>query len=128
MTETPHQIDEETAAEYSVVRDGGAGMIDLSSRGRIEVKGSEAVQFLNGLITNDVKTLEVGAWMYAAFPNVQGRLIAITRVLQLEKDRFLFDMEAANHECVMKTLERFALAGDFHVSDLTEEIALISVQ
>ena len=43
--------------EYAAVREGGAGLIDLSSRGRIRVAGTEAVMFLNGLITNDMKTL-----------------------------------------------------------------------
>jgi aminomethyltransferase len=117
------------AAEYGAVRDDdGAGLIDLSSRGRIEVAGSEAVQFLNGLITNDVKALEEGAWMRAAFPNVQGRLIAEARVLRLAVDRFLFDTEAARRAPVLKTLERFTFAGDFRVTDLTGEIALLSVQ
>jgi aminomethyltransferase len=117
------------AAEYGAVRDGdGAGLVDLSSRGRIEVAGSEAVQFLNGLITNDVKALEEGAWMRAAFPSVQGRLIAEARVLRLAVDRFLFDTEAASRAPVLKTLERFTLAGDFRVADLTGEIALLSVQ
>jgi folate-binding protein YgfZ len=111
-----------------VVREGGAGLIDFSSRGRIEVRGAEAVQFLNGLITNDVKALETGAWMRAAFPNVQGRLIGEARVLKLADDRFLFDTEAASQERVLKTLERLTLAGDFHVTDLRDELALISVQ
>ena len=106
----------------------GSGLMDLSSRGRIEVGGAEAVQFLNGLVTNDVKALETGAWMRAAFPNVQGRLIAEARVLRLGADRFLFDTEAATHESVLKTLGRFTLAGDFRVTDLTAETALISVQ
>jgi glycine cleavage system T protein len=118
----------DTAAEYAAVREGGAGLIDLSSRGRIEVSGSEAVQFLNGLITNDVKALETGAWMRAAFPNVQGRLISEARILRLTDNRFLFDTEAATHGRVLKTLERFTLAGDFHVTDLTSEMALVSVQ
>lgn len=118
----------DTAAEYAAVREGGAGLIDLSSRGRIEVSGFEAVQFLNGLITNDVKALETGAWMRAAFPNVQGRLIGEARILRLADNRFLFDTEAATHGRVLKTLERFTLAGDFHVTDLTKEMALVCVQ
>jgi glycine cleavage system T protein len=118
----------DTAAEYAAVREGGAGLIDLSSRGRIEVSGFEAVQFLNGLITNDVKALETGAWMRAAFPNVQGRLIGEARILRLADNRFLFDTEAATHGRVLKTLARFTLAGDFHVTDLTDEMALVSVQ
>ena len=126
----------EVAQEYAAVREGSAGLIDLSSRGRLLVTGSEAVQFLNGLITNDMKTLEVGSWMLAAFPNVQGRLIASVRVMRLNDQgtdkkvcpTFLIDTEAATHERVLKTIERFTLAGDFRVSDLTNETALLSVQ
>jgi folate-binding protein YgfZ len=114
-------------AEYAAVRDGGAGLFDLSSRGRIEVSGAEAVQFLNGLITNDVKTLEDNSWMPAAFPNVQGRLLASVRVIR-RGDSFLFDTEAATHAVVLKTLERFTLAGDFRVRDVTHETACLSVQ
>ncbi|HEX8843139.1 MAG TPA: aminomethyltransferase family protein [Pyrinomonadaceae bacterium] len=118
----------DVAAEYRAVREGGAGLLDLSSRGRVEVTGSEAVQFLNGLISNDVKSLEEGAWMTAAFPNAQGRLVAAARVLRLASDRFLFDTEATTHAQVLKTLERFTLAGDFRVEDLTHAAALISLQ
>src|SRR5918911_455648 len=69
----------DAAAEYEAVR-GGAGLFDLSERGRVEVSGAEAVQFLNGLVTNDVKALAPGAWMNAAFPNAQGRLLALALV------------------------------------------------
>jgi folate-binding protein YgfZ len=118
----------DAAEEYKAVREGGAGLIDLSSRGRIEVAGTEAVQFLNGLITNDVKALAENAWMRAAFPNAQGRLVAEVRVLRLAGDRFIFDTEAVTHERVLKTLERFTLAGDFRVKDLTDEVAHLSLQ
>lgn len=118
----------DSAAEYEAVRGGGAGLIDFSSRGRVEVSGTEAAQFLNGLVTNDVKALAENSWMPATFPNVQGRLVAAVRVLKLAGDRFLFDTEAATHERVLKTLERFTLAGDFRVTDLTDELAQLSVQ
>jgi folate-binding protein YgfZ len=124
--------------EYASVREGGVGLIDLSSRGRILVCGSEAVQFLNGLITNDMKTLAEHSWMPAAFPNVQGRLIASVRVIRLRDaqtgtDRnvcptFLIDTEAATHDRVLKTIERFTLAGDFRVADVTNHTAHITVQ
>lgn len=126
----------DVAREYAAVREAGAGLIDLSSRGRLLVSGSEAVQFLNGLISNDMKTLEVGSWMPAAFPNVQGRLIASVRVIRLIDEgtdkkvcpTFLIDTEAATHETVLKIIERFTLAGDFHVKDKTSETAMLSVQ
>ena len=83
--------------------------------------------FLNGLITNDMKTLAENRWMPAAFPTVQGRLIGAVRVVRL-KDAFVIDTDAESHEAVLKTVSRFTLAGDFHVKDLTTETALLSVQ
>src|SRR6266849_1955542 len=126
----------DVSIEYASVRESGAGLIDLSPRGRFLVSGSEAVQFLNGLITNDMKTLEVGRWMPAAFPNVQGRLVAAVRVIRLRDEgtdknvypTFLIDTEAATHERVLKTIERFTLAGDFRVNDMTSQTAMLSVQ
>src|SRR5918911_132790 len=93
-----------TSDEYSFVRDEGAGLIDLSPRGRIIVSGTEAVPFLNGLITNDVKALEPGGWMAAAFPNVQGRLQAFVRLIN-QDNKYLIDTEAVTHERVHKLLE-----------------------
>jgi folate-binding protein YgfZ len=113
--------------EYSAVRNGRLGISDLSARGRVEVSGSEAVAFLNGMITNDVKTLEDGAWMLAAFPNVQGRLLALVRVLRIG-DSYLFDTEAATTNKVVQTLSRFTMAGDFKVTDKTRDTACLSVQ
>ena len=115
--------------EYEVVRDGGAGLIDLSSsRGRIRVSGSEATMFLNGLITNDVKNLAQNRWMPAVFPTVQGRLIGAVRVIRGSEPSLLIDTETASHEAVVKTISRFTLAGDFKVADVTSETALLSLQ
>lgn len=114
--------------DYQAVREGGAGLIDLStSRGRIRVTGSEATQFLNGLITNDIKNATENSWLPAVFPTVQGRLIGAVRIVSIESG-FLIDTESASHDAVLKTISRFMLAGDFHVSDVTNEIALVTVQ
>ena len=119
--------DSEVTAQYAAVRDGGVGLIDLSRRGRISVSGSEAVMFLNGLITNDLKTLGENRWMSAAFPNVQGRLLAAIRVIR-RADDMLLDTEAATHEKVLKIVQRFTLAGDFKVADITPATRHISLQ
>ena len=114
-------------AGYEAVRNGGAGLIDLSERGLIRVSGSEATMFLNGLVTNDVKTLAEKRWMPAAFATVQGRLIGAVRIARV-KDGFLIDTERASHDAVLKTISRFTMAGDFKVADVTDETARISLQ
>ena len=115
-------------AEYQAVRGGSAGLLDLCAGGRIEVRGAEAEAFLNGLVTNDVKKLDQGAWLLAAFPNVQGRLIAFVRIIRLDQRTFLLDAEAATRDRVRQMLERYTLAGDFHVQDVTDRCARLSVQ
>lgn len=124
----------DVSREYAAAREG-AGLIDLSSRGRFLVGGSEAVPFLNGLITNDMKTLAENHWMPAVFPNVQGRLIAGVRVARLRDEgtdknvcpTFILDTEAATHHNVLQTIQRFTLAGDFRVTDITNDTAMLSL-
>ena len=115
--------------EYEVVRDGGAGLIDLSAvRGCIGVSGSEATMFLNGLMTNDMKTLAANRWMPAVFPTVQGRFIGTVRVIRGSELSFLIETETVSHDAVLKTISRFTMAGDFKVADVTAETAVLTVQ
>jgi len=104
---------------YLHIRNGGVGSTYRMRRGLIAVSGKEAVQFLDGLITNDMKTLEDGQQMLAAFPNAQGRLLAVVRVLR-DGDRFLFETEDATRDRVFQNLFRFTFAGDFFVEDLSD--------
>lgn len=83
--------------------------------------------FLNGLVTNDMKSLAEHRWMPAVFPTVQGRLIGAVRIARLQ-DGFLIDTERLSHEAVLKTISRFTMAGDFRVTDLTDESAMLSLQ
>lgn len=106
---------------YQHIRNGGAGFYG-QKRGLIAVWGKEAIQFLDGLISNDMKTLQDGGMMLAAFPNAQGRLLAIVRVLR-QGDRYLFESEEAAREKVFNNLFRFTFAGDFFVEDLSDGYA-----
>ncbi len=110
---------------YEKIRAGGAGWRE-NPRGLIAVWGREAVPFLDGMITNDMKTLEDGQQMLAAFPNAQGRLLAVVRVLR-QGDRFLFETEEATREKVFQDLFRFTFAGDFFVEDLSGKFRFAEV-
>ncbi|MGD9590016.1 MAG: folate-binding protein YgfZ [Pyrinomonadaceae bacterium] len=110
---------------YNRIRSGGIGYIEMP-RGLIAVWGKEAVQFLDGMITNDMKTLGDGEQMLAAFPNAQGRLLALVRVLR-QGDRFLIETEEATREKVYQNLFRFTFAGDFFVEDLSERCRYFEV-
>jgi folate-binding protein YgfZ len=73
-----------------------------------------------------MKTLEDGTSMLAAFPNEQGRLLAVVRVVR-HGDKFLFETEEATREKVFNNLFRFTYAGDFFVEDISENYRFVSV-
>src|SRR5687768_16983605 len=104
---------------YNPIRSGGVGFYE-QKHGLIAVRGKEAIPFLDGMITNDMKTLADGEQMLAAFPNAQGRLLAVVRVLR-QGDRFLIETEDATRAKVFNNLFRFTFAGEFFVEDLTEK-------
>ena len=118
-------MNSENLEKYNLIR-GGKAVYYQQKRGLIEVSGKEAVQFLNGLITNDAAKIEENAQMLAAFPNAQGRLLAVVRVMRIG-DKFLFETEAATHEKVYNNLFRFTFAGDFYVEDLSENYDYFSI-
>ncbi|MBX7172137.1 MAG: hypothetical protein K1X72_14325 [Pyrinomonadaceae bacterium] len=101
--------------KYNQIRNGGTGFYQ-QKRGLLGVYGAEAVKFLNGMITNDVAKLEDGAQMLAAFPNAQGRLQAVVRVMRTG-ERFLFETEEATFAVIEHNLMRWTFAGDFHVDN-----------
>jgi len=104
-----------------------AGLIDLSYSGAIKVWGGEAVPFLNGLVSNDVKTLVPGAGMRAALLTGHGKVRALARVLNLGTE-FLLLTDPQTHEMVLKYISPFSYAGDFHAEDVSEQFRLLSVQ
>lgn len=105
--------------KYNAIRNGeNIGFYKLK-RGLIEVSGGESVQFLDGLITNDMKTLEDGEQMLAAFPNAKGRMLAVVNVFR-NGEKYLFETEVSTYQKVYENLFRFTFAGDFFVEDLSE--------
>src|SRR5438105_2681882 len=102
-------MDTEPENTYDLIHSGKAGFYE-QGRGLIAVWGKEAIQFLDGMITNDMKTLEDGEQMLAAFPNAQGRLLGLVRVQRLG-DRFYLDTEGSTREKIFQNLFRFTFAG-----------------
>lgn len=111
--------------DYHKIHAGEVGFYS-QKRGLIAVWGKEAEQFLNGLMTNDVARLEGNAQMAAAFPNAQGRLIALVRIKR-DDQKFFIETESATREKLFQNLFRFTMAGDFFVEDLSENFQFLEI-
>ncbi len=114
------------AAEHQAVRQH-AGLIDLSFYGVLKVSGGEAAQFLNGLVTNDVKTLAEHQGLHAAFLTGHGKVRGLCRILRRKED-FLIINDPQTHEKIFKYIFPFSYAGDFRVEDVSEQFRTLSLQ
>jgi len=111
--------------EYDALR-SGVGVVDSSSAGKLQLSGKNAIQFLNGLVSNEVKTLQPGDGVLAAFPTLQGKLSALCRIYNTG-EHLLIELDAINREKIFKNLSRFVPAGEFFVTDASDAFALISL-
>jgi aminomethyltransferase len=116
----------DVCAEYDAIR-RGAAMLDLSLAAKLEVSGKNAVQFINGLVTNDVKSLLPGEGIFAAFLNVQGKVVSLCRFYQAGT-HLLIEYDVTSRATIFQNLSRFVPAGEFFVKDVSDELALLSVQ
>lgn len=65
----------DSVAEHSACRDG-AVIVDLSHRGNVRFSGSDAVNFLHGMLSNRVEELSPGEGVYTTFLTRQGKFVA----------------------------------------------------
>jgi folate-binding protein YgfZ len=113
-------------AEYAALREG-AGILDLSFRGRLCVLGADAQRFLNGQVTNNVKDLQIGDGCYAALVSAKGKLHSDLNIYRLENE-MLLDFEPGLSESVARRLEKFVIAEDVQVIDAAPHYGVLSVQ
>jgi folate-binding protein YgfZ len=113
-------------AEHAALRQA-AGVLDLSSRGRLCVLGADRERFLNGQVTNDVKALRAGQGCYAAIVNAKGRMESDAFIYRLAGE-FLLDFEPGISTALTYRLERYVIADDVRIADAAPHYGLLSVQ
>src|SRR5215210_1346555 len=112
-------------AEYELLIES-AGLVDRSDRAKLAVRGSEAAEFLQGQVSNDVEGLAPGRGCYAALLTHKGKLRTDMRVLR-GGDWFWIDAEAIGLAPLVHTVRTYSLGRDVSWEDLTAERAILSL-
>ena len=102
------------------------GLVDRSARGKLTVRGTEAAEFLQGQVTNDVERLAPGEGCYAAMLNHKGKFRTDMRVLRTD-DGFWIDTEPIGLVPARWTVETYAIGRDVQHQDVTEGMAILSL-
>jgi glycine cleavage system aminomethyltransferase T len=93
----------------------GAGLLDLSHRGRLAVVGPERSSWLQGMVTNDVQKLAPGEGCAAAALTNKGKLVGDLRI-HVRPGEIWIDAEAdgaaRRGEALQAHLSRFIIMDD----------------
>jgi folate-binding protein YgfZ len=116
----------ELDAQYRQLREE-CGLLDRSGRGKLIVSGSEAAEYLQGQLTNDVEALAPGEGQYAALLDRKGHLQADMRVLRISPEEIWLDMEPEALDAAQRHLEMYKIGREVAIADLTAQRAILSL-
>jgi len=101
-------------------------LVDRSERGKLALTGSEAKEFLQGQVSNDIEGLEPGDGCYAAFLTPKGKMLGDLRALDTGEE-LLLDCERVALQELFNMIRRFKLGRDVELHKRTVEYALLSL-
>lgn len=111
---------------YEALRQA-AGLVDRSPAGAVAVRGPEARDFLQSLVSQDVATLADGQGAHSLLLHPTGKLDVDFRVLRVG-DEFWLDTEPGWGERLASSLRRFLIRVQAEVEDRGDEWGLVTVR
>lgn len=116
-----------TADRWREIHEAGAAR-DLGAGVRLRLSGPDAVRYLNGQVTNDVRKIPQGGSLPACVTNHKGRLEALV-MLSRDTDGALFiaSGEEDLRDFLPLRLEKYLIADNCILEDVTESTSLVHV-
>jgi folate-binding protein YgfZ len=100
--------------EWRAAREGAA-LFPAAYRTLVAATGGDRADFLQGMLSNDVKALAAGTGCYAALLTQSGKVVTDLRVYATA-DHLLLDVVAWRARALREHLERFLVADDVELS------------
>jgi folate-binding protein YgfZ len=99
---------------------------DCSARVKLRVTGADASRYLNGQITNDLRKATPTSAMQASVLNAKGKLSAHV-FISIDDGAFHLDADPELREELPARLERYIIADDVQLEDVTERFSIFHV-
>jgi tRNA-modifying protein YgfZ len=99
---------------------------DLSARVKLRVSGADRLRFLNGQLTNDVRKATETSAVEACVLNAKGKMDAHLFV-HAPEESFLLDADPALKSSLQARLERYIIADDVQIEDVTARLSIFHV-
>jgi aminomethyltransferase len=117
--------------EHLAVRKA-AGIFDISHMGEVTVSGTAAVDFLNHVLTNDIRRLAPGEGQYTLMCNERGGVIDDLYAYRLSGEVYLLIINASRIETDVAWLQaqaaKFPHQNELRLTDASHNYAAVAVQ
>jgi aminomethyltransferase len=117
--------------EHLAVRNA-AGIFDISHMGEVTVSGAAAAEFLNQLLTNDIKKLTPGLGQYTLMCNERGGVIDDLYAYRLCGDVYFLVINASRIEADVAWMQaqaaKFPRRSELTLTDASHNYAAVAVQ
>lgn len=113
--------------EHEAVRTS-AGIFDVSHMGEVEVKGKDALRFIQNLITNDASILEDNQVLYSLMCYPNGGIVDDLLVYKFSDDYFFLVVNAANVDQDYEWMLDNSHGYEVEIVNISEEIAEVAIQ
>jgi aminomethyltransferase len=124
--EMPVQYPAGIMAEHQAVR-RAAGLFDVSHMGELDVRGPDALAFLQFVTTNDVSKLVVGQAQYSAICRDDGGVLDDCIIYRFA-DHYMVVVNASNLDKDRDWIQAHTQDFDVQVTDQSDETGLIALQ
>ncbi len=125
--EMPIQYPSGIVAEHLYTRHA-CSLFDVSHMGRLLIEGPERIEFLQHVLTSNVKALDLNKAQYCIIPNENGAAIDDAYLYMFEESRFLLVVNAANTEKDLEHLMAEAKNYDCTITNISSDYAAIAIQ
>ena len=116
--------------ESKAARDG-AGILDASTLGKIDIQGSDASEFLNRVYTNAWSKLAIGKCRYGLMLNEDGMVYDDGVTTRLDENHYIMTTTTGGAATVLGKLEDYLQTEwpelDVYLTSVTDHFATISV-
>jgi glycine cleavage system T protein (aminomethyltransferase) len=103
------------------------GVFDVSHMGELAVEGPRALEFLQGLLSNDLAPIERGGAQYTLLTNETGGIVDDLIAYEFSPEHLLLIVNAANTEADFRRLKEHEWDA-VEVRDVSDSYALLAVQ
>ncbi len=114
-------------AEHEAVRNF-AGLFDVSHMGEVEVKGKEAFDFVQNLVTNDVSVLEDNQVIYTFMCYPHGGVVDDLLVYKFTSNHFFLVINASNIEKDFKWMKENVGSYEMELTNISDEVSEMAIQ